>query len=253
MNDVELKYKPIEEGNIALPFAMIKENLALPLPENLIRRKPIGNGGAQIDYVNVTDMEDLLDHRAGVWTIDEVVYVVDPGGMTCTVKLVIHASDGKFSMVGTGQEVFSTNAYGDPASNAFAQAFKRACKMLGLGRELWRKEENTSNSSQIVQRQPEHQVNRPMNSSQSQRPPSQTGQQQRPPAQQSNQNQGQGQGQGQAVDYITAKQLGMIRSVCINKNIDEQKVAMSKFNSNVEDLTKSQASEMIKFITEYNG
>jgi hypothetical protein len=54
--------------------------------------------------------------------------------------VMIHASDGAYSQDGTGVESINLRGYGDVASNAYAQAFRRACESHGLARELWRME-----------------------------------------------------------------------------------------------------------------
>ena len=121
-------------------YADIKSRLAEPIPPASISSKTIQKH--HIEYVNVTVMKDLLDERAGVW--EALVMDTRQVGenLCCVVRVSIHAADGIFSQDGTGIEELVVSGYGDAFSNAYAQAFRRACESHGLGRELWRKKES---------------------------------------------------------------------------------------------------------------
>jgi hypothetical protein len=122
-------------------YADIKKRLAEPLPASVISSRPAGKDGAKAEYVNVTQIKDLLDERAGIWEAI-VLDTRQVGESICTVvRVTIHAKDGQYSQDGTGMEMLNGSGYGDPFSIAYAQAFRRACESHGLGRELWRKSE----------------------------------------------------------------------------------------------------------------
>lgn len=129
-----------------MKYDEIKRKLSEPVPLDLISQKTqITRSGSEftIDYVNITDYKDLLDGRAGSNWESEVTDFKQVGDLLCcVVRIKIYADDGVFSHDGTGQEPVTTTAWGDPFSNAYAQAFRRACEGHGLSRELWRKDDH---------------------------------------------------------------------------------------------------------------
>jgi hypothetical protein len=114
--------------------------LKTPIPESYISTKKTGS--ASIRFVNVTDIKDLLDERLGEHVWESSVKSCQQVGenLVMIVTVMIHASDGAYSQDGTGVESINLRGYGDVASNAYAQAFRRACESHGLARELWRME-----------------------------------------------------------------------------------------------------------------
>lgn len=121
-------------------YADIKQRLAVRVPQELIRTR--NQGGRDIDYINVNDYKDLLDARAGIWEA-QITDTRQVGDSICvTLRLFIHANDGVYAMDGSGMEPLNGSGYGDPYSNAYAQAFRRACECHGLSRELWRKDDH---------------------------------------------------------------------------------------------------------------
>ena len=122
-----------------------------PLPANKIKVKNTGEGGYQAEYVNVTDLKDLIDDRigAGNWQsfLREMQVIHDNGlgQLIVIVEVKITGDDDKAcTHIGNGWEVLEGVKYGDPCSNAYAMAMRRALESFGLGRELWRKEEDHS-------------------------------------------------------------------------------------------------------------
>jgi hypothetical protein len=114
--------------------------LKTPIPESYISTKK--TGGASIRFVNVTDIKDILDERLGEHVWESSVKSCQQIGenLVMIVTVLIHASDGAYAQDGTGVESINLRGYGDVASNAYAQAFRRACESHGLARELWRME-----------------------------------------------------------------------------------------------------------------
>jgi len=100
---------------------------------------PTKKGGTYTaDYIHHAVVRDLLDFFAPGWEstvsvqgIADKVYV--------TLRLFIIGSDRSCSREGIGNEDDAIDSYGDPSSNAHAQALRRAAMEFGLGRELWRK------------------------------------------------------------------------------------------------------------------
>lgn len=123
-----------------LTYAEIKRKLKEPIDKNRLSEKT--QGGAKIQFVNITDVKDLLDERIGgnYWEIPKSEIIIANGVLVMTVMLIIHASDGAFAQIGHGNEKLDLKGYGDCSSNAYAQAVRRAAESHGLARELWRQE-----------------------------------------------------------------------------------------------------------------
>lgn len=119
-------------------YADIKRRLSEPVPPGLISTRP--QGGATIEYINITNYKDLLDARVGIWESIVTDFKQIGESLCCVVKLIIHADDGIYAQDGTGIEPINVVGYGDAFSNSYAQAFRRACEGHGLSRELWRRE-----------------------------------------------------------------------------------------------------------------
>lgn len=123
-------------------YENIKRRLKEPIPVNLISYKKKG-GNDKISYINVTDCKDLLDQRVGADAQWDAVIVGDSvvgDNYVVKVRIRIWAFDGTFEQDGIGLEKINLNSYGDPATNAYAKAFRRAAEGHGLARELWRDE-----------------------------------------------------------------------------------------------------------------
>lgn len=219
------RYPVLEEGKPNLTYSMIKENLAEALPISIIRQ--VDKGRFQADYVNITDLKDLLDIRAGVWTSEIIAAQQIGNQFAAIVRISIHAADGVFSHDGNGIEDVNLDSYGDSFSNAYAQAFRRACESHSLGRELWRKEE----SNQAVQPQKRHQP-----------------QQQQLPQNSAEQSKTSSTSNGEPA---TKKQLNYITSLCVEKSLDEVDLAKERHNVKFEELNKNQASDLIKYVSDY--
>lgn len=119
------------------------QRLRQPLPANVISHKDTGKYTA--DFVNITDLKDLLDERLGCenWETSLRELYQFNESLVMILQLTIHGDDASRSHVGTGIEHAAVGGYGDPASNAYAQALRRAAESFGLGRELWRGEDHS--------------------------------------------------------------------------------------------------------------
>jgi predicted nucleic acid-binding Zn finger protein len=148
-NKLPHKVKYNENGNVDLFKYQILQNLRVQVPPILLSRKKAG--GAAIDFINITDLKDILDIRAGAWTAEIRDYKQIGGQCIMVVRIIIHAKDGDFHSDGNGHEKVDHGAFGDTASNAYAQAFRRAAEGLGLARELWRGKEKIDNKRQQQQ------------------------------------------------------------------------------------------------------
>lgn len=133
----------MKEETAELPniYQSIKKRLRAQIPTEFISHKTKG-ANDKIKYLNVTDAKDLLDERVGSanWDAQIVRDSVVGKNYIIIVRIRIFADDGIFDQDGTGIEKVDHSGYGDTASNAYAQAFRRAAEGHGLARELWRGE-----------------------------------------------------------------------------------------------------------------
>jgi len=216
---------------MGLPIENIKRLLAEPVPAHLIRSREGGrdrNGQVfYLDYINVYDYKDLLDERAGVWEALIVDYKQVSESMTCVVRITITAEDGKFSQDGTGIEPLAGNIYGYPFSNAYAQAFRRACEGWGLSRDLWRVDSHAP-----VQQQQAPQAQAPV-------------QQAPAPVQTTAVVQGFDPIAKSLSDMVTTKQLGMIRAIAREKDLDSDRECEALYKCKVSELSRRAASNLI--------
>lgn len=122
----------------------ILDNLKNPIPSELILTKSIS--GRNIAYVNVWQLIDLLDERCSPenWELKlSCQQVAD--SVVVIASLTIHGEDRSLTREATGEENSDLNSYGDPPSNASAQAIRRACSLFGLGRQFWFNKNSSQN------------------------------------------------------------------------------------------------------------
>lgn len=222
-------FLPIQEGIPSATYYELKANLAVPIRPEFISQKQKGwdkktNQAILIDYVNVTDLKDQLDERVGVWTSEVISTTVTAAELLVVVRITIHASDGAFSQDGTGAEWLGHTGFGDTYSNAYAQAFRRACEGHGLGRALWRRDEIQDN-----QLGAQHHENNQQSEYNQERP-------QEDPVARS------------LGDMLSTKQLGLIRAISKEANIDADSECMLYLGCKVDELSKRAASNFIEHL-----
>ncbi len=131
------------------PITEIIKDLSREIrPEMLEQRK---QGGANLTYIPWHQATRLLDLFATGWSYEILRETVAEGKnkkgeptktLAITVRLTIPAKDGVFSRDATGiEELFGSDGYGDPWSNASSMALRRAAAMFGLARYLYRKDD----------------------------------------------------------------------------------------------------------------
>jgi hypothetical protein len=229
----------MEEGRPNLTYDMIKANLLVPINPVLISQKPVGRGNDEhfVDYVNITDMKDILDDRAGLWTALVKKTIVAEGMLLMVVSITIHAEDGDFTQDGTGFESLNFRGFGDIYSSAYAQAFRRAAEGHGLGRELWRKVEKKA--AQYTERQ--------VNDSPAPRPQNNQAPPRQPMPQYSGGGNNQAPSNGQKrAEPMTLRQRGFIENICVQEGKNMDMIALEMFKKNFDDLLKPEASKMIE-------
>lgn len=213
----------------------IKANLDAPVPRELVRSRYGGkdeNGQAfYLDYINVYDYKDLLDHRVGKWEARIVDWKQVSESITCVVRITVHGTDGSLAQDGTGMEMLVGNSYGDPFSNAYAQAFRRACEGHGLSRELWRVDRDEAPQQRMVP------APAPLSADRHQ------------PQQGDVQTTAVVQGLDPVAktlsDMVTTKQLGMIRAIARERELDADAECTSMMRCRVSELNRRAASQLI--------
>lgn len=116
--------------------------IAERVPDALIKTRP--QGGQQIRYIEWHAVRDLLDERAPGWSVEirEIGLLAE----RIYVRLALTINGVTREQVGNEEE--EQKGYGDPYSNAYAQAFKRAAAMFGIGSELYDKDYRPARSEQ---------------------------------------------------------------------------------------------------------
>jgi hypothetical protein len=231
-----------EEGHMQLTYAQIRNNLLQPTPKNLIRTV---NKKGSPPYVNVTDIKDLLDKRAGVWECKNIHVQVVGNQCITSVDVVIHAIDGSYTQSNSGMEDVDHDQFGNTATNSFAQAFRRACEGHGLCRDMWRKIANITpqQAQQQLQQRPNQQQVRQLSQTQ---PP-----QQRQAPQESQFPEPEFPTNPVAtslMDLVTAKQLGMIRALARENALDPEDECTRHLSCKTDELSKKAASYFIHYL-----
>lgn len=217
----------------------LKKRIQEPIDEKVIRYMP--KGGANIPFVNITDLKDVLDERAGFgnWSVYIKNEMVAGDYYVVTVTLGITTDEEALSQDGQGSEKVTKEDYGGFVASAYAQAFRRACESFGLGRELWRKEElgyasggksdyrgNTSQQSAPKQtftpaKNDQGEIEFPSD-----------------PISKS------------LSDLVTAKQLGMIRAISRELGIDADEECNAVMKCRADELSKRAGSALIQHLQE---
>ncbi|MDT8442632.1 MAG: Rad52/Rad22 family DNA repair protein, partial [Desulfuromonadales bacterium] len=129
--------------------AVIVEALAARFDERLYHTKSMG--GTEITYVPWWAYVERLNEMFGLGWEAEVTHlesVPDAAGSTFVVAVALKVRDPEtgdwISRSNVGDESGSTKGYGSTATNAYAQALKRACALYGMALDLYHKEEAES-------------------------------------------------------------------------------------------------------------
>lgn len=203
-----------------------------PVPEQMVHIKE--KGGREIPFMNITDVVDILDERAGIWRnfVKNEIQIGDQ--FIITVCIEVLAREGWIAREDVGNEEINLNSYGDTSSNAFAMAFKRAAAKHGVGRELWRKYDYAaSEPKRDGERREARQTSSGGFSSTLGTPPP-----------------------GNPVakslsDLITAKQLGLLRGKGKDFNVDYEAFCQKELGCKSDELSKKAASWAIDNIERF--
>ena len=116
------------------PITDILTDLRKPISPRFIKQRTFK--GNRIDFVSWYDLNRLMDFYCPGWEFS--LNTSFDGSKVCVIgSLTIKAYEGDFTRSATGNENSDLDTYGDPYSNAEAQAFRRCCARWGLGLHLW--------------------------------------------------------------------------------------------------------------------
>lgn len=112
--------------------------------------KKTGQTGKPITFIPWYSYPEILDQATdGLWEWELTPSFVGDLAVV-TGKLTLIGSDGKITRTAIGNEESDYDGFGDPTSNATAQAFRRVMALFGVGLELWAKKPSPNNNQQRV-------------------------------------------------------------------------------------------------------
>ncbi len=202
------------QNNNVLDFSSTLKELRKTVDPNLIRQRAgrrDRNGRVHmVEYVEWHTVADILDETAPNWahTVKDIRAI----GEIVTVTVAITIDGITREGIGTGKTANETGI-----KKAEHDALKRAAVKFGIARELYKKEFDFIEQDE----QPVVAESRPSNIN--------------PLAK----NLG---------DMVTAKQLGMIRAVARESNIDAEQECAKLLNCGVDELSKRAASDLIEHL-----
>lgn len=202
---------PAEMSNV-FDFSATLQGLHETVDPNLIRRRAgmrDRNGHTQmVDYVEWHTVADILDERAPNWQHE--IRDLRTVGEIMTVTVAITIDGITREGIGTGRAASETGI-----KKAEHDALKRAAVKFGIARELYKREfDEIAEAEGTDAASGTHRVNAD--------PMART-----------------------LGDMITAKQLGMIRSIGRNSEIDADAECREMMHCAVEELSKRAASDLI--------
>ena len=103
--------------------------LSRPIPRQYLKT----NQHENTQYFSINTYKRFLRTRAPFYSCQSTT-AISGSLVVVDVSITITGSDGAVTRSANGFEQLKEKMYGDPATNAYAQAFKLACKAFGLGR-----------------------------------------------------------------------------------------------------------------------
>jgi hypothetical protein len=203
-------------GDNVLDFPSVLRELKRSVDPNLVRQRAAHrdrDGNLHmVDYVEWHTVADILDENAPNWghTIKDIRAIGD--FVTITVAITIDGVTREG--IGTGRAVSETGI-----KKAEHDALKRAAVKFGIARELYKREFDTIERENIPTAVP------PMEARNFDDPVALI-----------------------LADMVTAKQLGMIRAIARENNVDGDAECLSFLGCRVDELAKRPASEFIEHL-----
>lgn len=204
-----------EIANNVLDFSTTLRELRKTVDPHLIRqragRRDRNGQMHMVEYVEWHTVADILDEHAPNW--GHSVKDIRPIGDIITVTVAITIDGITREGVGTGKTASETGI-----KKAEHDALKRAAVKFGIARELYKKEFDLVEQEDVVHIN----VNEPRQYSD--------------PIAKS------------LGDMVTAKQLGMIRAISREANLDAEQECTQLLKCHVEELSKRAASDLIEHL-----
>ena len=202
-----------ETANNVLDFSTTLRELRKTVDPNLIRqragRRDRNGQMHMVEYVEWHTVADILDEHAPNW--GHSVKDIRAIGDIITVTVAITIDGITREGVGTGKTASETGI-----KKAEHDALKRAAVKFGIARELYKKEFDLVEQYDVVQISEQRQYSDPVAKS--------------------------------LGDMVTAKQLGMIRAITREANLDAEQECMQLLKCHVEELSKRAASDLIEHL-----
>ncbi len=202
-----------EISNNVLDFSSTLKELRKTVDPNLVRQRAgrrDRNGVVQmVEYVEWHTVADILDEHAPNW--GHTVKDIRPIGDIITVTVAITIDGVTREGVGTGKTASETGI-----KKAEHDALKRAAVKFGIARELYKREFDSIDLDEQPHAAASQAIADPVAKS--------------------------------LGDMITAKQLGMIRAIGREANIDAARECMNLMHCRIEELSKRAASDLIEHL-----
>jgi hypothetical protein len=206
-------FETVEQPSNVLDFSTTLRELRKMVDPTLVRQRAgrrDRNGHLQmVEYVEWHTVADILDEHAPNW--GHTVKDIRPIGDIITVTVGITIDGVTREGVGTGKTASETGI-----KKAEHDALKRAAVKFGIARELYKREFEAIDHEDVVpagvQREPSDPVARSLG------------------------------------DMVTARQLGMIRALAREANVDAEQECSQLLRCGVEELSKRAASELIEHL-----
>ncbi len=206
-------FETTETPSNVLDFSTTLRELRKTVDPNLVRQRagrPDRNGNVHmVEYVEWHTVADILDEYAPNWA--HTVKNIHPIGDIITVTVAITIDGVTREGVGTGRAISETGI-----KKAEHDALKRAAVKFGIARELYKREFDSIEQHENTQTAEPQQF-------------------------------------GDAVakslgDMVTAKQLGMIRAIAREANIDAETECTQMMHCGIDELSKRAASDLIEHL-----
>lgn len=200
-------------ANNVLAFTTTLRDLKRTVDPQLIRQRAghrDRNGHTHmVEYVEWHTVADILDEYAPNWA--HTVKDIRPIGDIITVTVAITIDGITREGVGTGKIASETGI-----KKAEHDALKRAAVKFGIARELYKKEFDLVENDEVVSVPGSRSYDSPVAAT--------------------------------LGDMVSGKQLGMIRAIGREAEIDVEQECARKFNCQVEELSKRAASDLISHL-----
>lgn len=202
-----------EMASNVLDFSTTLSELRKTVDPSLIRqragRRDRDGNIHMVEYVEWHTVADILDEHASNWS--HTVKDIRPIGDIITVTVAITIDGITREGVGTGKTASETGI-----KKAEHDALKRAAVKFGIARELYKREfESIETDAPTAPEQPKM-FDDPVSKS--------------------------------LGDMITGKQLGMIRALAREANVDSHLECLQLMNCQIKDLSKKAASDLIEHL-----